>query len=527
MPLGGQINRIYSRRMLDVTRLRVLVAVARHGSVTRAAQELNYAQPSVSHHLSRLEAETGTKLIQRAGRGIRLTDAGRLLAERAAEVIGRLDAAESELAAYAGLRAGRLRLAAFPSALGTLVPAAAAALRTSHPDIDLRLTEAEPPEALRMLRAGYVDVALIFRHTDSTETQDQDVSDLREDLVLDEPVYLVTSASDTHLAPAITELPTADLAQFAERRWIAGCDRCRDHLLRQCAMAGFNPRIMFTTDDFVAVQALVTAGLGMSTLPEMALRAARNPGIRSVKIRGTRRQVFAVRYGEPPDPPASALLLAAFRAAALNLAGKVPLHGRADRRDQIFRARGGQRLKPQHVPGESQADDLTGDQRRPVFPLPGIEITVRRLLQHDEDGPGHELAEHRRRVLVRRSGPQQAEEDRTDVYRAPDGEHRPHQGLAEVIGELGTPFRSLRRQHRPDTLRRHRRQFHGHREQLLLGAIKVVDESRIHARVGGDGPDRCRVVALFTEPPPRGGDDRLAGPAVSGASSCAPPSRPR
>jgi DNA-binding transcriptional LysR family regulator len=109
--------------MLDVTRLRVLVAVARYGSVTSAARALNYAQPSVSHHLSRLEAETGTKLIQRAGRGIRLTDAGRLLAERATEVIGRLDAAENELAVFNGLRAGRLRLAAFPSALGTIVPA--------------------------------------------------------------------------------------------------------------------------------------------------------------------------------------------------------------------------------------------------------------------------------------------------------------------------------------------------------------------------------------------------------------------
>src|SRR5436190_1272972 len=151
--------------MLDVTRLRVLVAVARCGSVTAAARALNYAQPSVSHHLARLEAETGTKLIQRAGRGIRLTDAGRLLAERAAEVIGRLDAAENELAAYTGLRAGRLRLAAFPSALGTIVPAAAAMLRERQPGVDLRLTEAESPEALRMLRAGYVDVALVFRYS--------------------------------------------------------------------------------------------------------------------------------------------------------------------------------------------------------------------------------------------------------------------------------------------------------------------------------------------------------------------------
>src|SRR5215472_14861690 len=150
--------------MLDVTRLRVLVAVARHGSVTAAAHALNYAQPSVSHHLARLEAETGTKLVQRAGRGIRLTDAGRLLAERAVEVIGRLDAAENELAVFSGLRAGRLRLAAFPSALGTIVPAAAAILHDRHPSVDLRLTEAEPPEAVRMLRAGYVDVALVFRH---------------------------------------------------------------------------------------------------------------------------------------------------------------------------------------------------------------------------------------------------------------------------------------------------------------------------------------------------------------------------
>ena len=119
--------------MLDVTRLRVLVAVARHGSVTAAARELNYAQPSVSHHLARLEAETGVRLIQRAGRGIRLTDAGRLLADRATEVLGRLDAAENELAAHAGLSAGRVRLAAFPSALGTIVPAAAAMLRAEYP----------------------------------------------------------------------------------------------------------------------------------------------------------------------------------------------------------------------------------------------------------------------------------------------------------------------------------------------------------------------------------------------------------
>jgi DNA-binding transcriptional LysR family regulator len=328
--------------MLDVTRLRVLVAVARHGSVTAAAHALNYAQPSVSHHLARLEAETGTKLVQRAGRGIRLTDAGRLLAERGVEVIGRLDAAENELAVFAGLRAGRLRLAAFPSALSTIVPAAAAILQERHPSVDLWLTEAEPPEAVRMLRAGYVDVALVFRHEaadggragprDTTAalgkaSQDDGLvpvkerDDLREQVLFSEAVHLImpdtaVCGGEPPLAPAVTEIWAADLARLAEYRWIAGCDRCREHLLLQCASAGFTPRISFTTDDFVAAQALVTAGLGVTLLPGLALRAARNPGVRTARLRGTRRCVVAVRYGEPPDPPATAVLLDALRLAA-------------------------------------------------------------------------------------------------------------------------------------------------------------------------------------------------------------------
>jgi DNA-binding transcriptional LysR family regulator len=317
--------------MLDVTRLRVLVAVARYGSVTAAARALNYAQPSVSHHLARLEAETGTKLIQRAGRGIRLTDAGRLLAERAAEVIGRLDAAENELAAYTGLRAGRLRLAAFPSALGTIVPAAAAMLRERQPSVDLRLTEAEPPEALRMLRAGYVDVALVFRYSPDGPGADGPVGPdreapmapadheeggiditegLREQLLLDEQVHLVTSAQ------ASAE-PSAELSGYARYRWIAGCDRCRANLLRQCALAGFTPKIAFTTDDYVAVQALVAADLGVSTLPALCLRAARHPGIRTMPLPGAHRYVFAVRYGDPPDRPAVNLLMEVLRRSAV------------------------------------------------------------------------------------------------------------------------------------------------------------------------------------------------------------------
>jgi DNA-binding transcriptional LysR family regulator len=317
--------------MLDVTRLRVLVAVERYGSVTAAARALNYAQPSVSHHLARLEAETGIKLIQRAGRGIALTDAGRLLAERAAEVIGRLDAAENELAAYTGLRAGRLRLAAFGSALGTIVPAAAAMLRGHQPSVDLRVAEAEPPEALRLLRAGHVDVSVIFRYVpdgpgpagpgqvpadvpDPLNGEDEDdgidvTEGLRERLLLDEPVHLVVSAHGA-------EPPTPDLSRYARHRWIAGCDRCRAPLLRYCAAAGFAPKIAFTTDDYVAVQALVAADLGVSILPALCLRTARHPGVATVPLADVRRHVLAVRYGDPPDPPAVTALIDVLRAAA-------------------------------------------------------------------------------------------------------------------------------------------------------------------------------------------------------------------
>ncbi len=309
--------------MLDVTRLRVLVAVARYGSVTAAARALNYAQPSVSHHIARLEAETGARLLQRAGRGVRLTDAGRLLAERAEEILGRLDAAENELAAHVGLREGRVRLAAFPSALGTIVPTAAACLEAESPGMDLMLTEAEPPEALRMLRAGYVDVALVFRHYQEAADDGPPSGDdegARGVLLLDEPVHLITPAACPPPAgapgPPAGEPGPADLAAHAGRRWIAGCERCRSYLLRQCALAGFTPKIAFTTDDYIAVQALVAAGLGVATLPDLALRSARHPGITAAAISGARRHVFAMTYGEPPDPPATARLIEVLMRAA-------------------------------------------------------------------------------------------------------------------------------------------------------------------------------------------------------------------
>jgi DNA-binding transcriptional LysR family regulator len=285
--------------MLDATRLRVIDAVARHGSVTRAAQELHYSQPSVSHHLARLEAETGARLVQRVGRGIRLTEAGRLLAGRAAEIIGRIDAADAELAALTGLNSGRVRLAGFSSIIGSLVPRAMSLLSSQHPGLQISLIDAHPVEALDQLRAGKVDIALVFRYEDTEPEPDG----VRLHHLLDDPIYLLSTRRGR------------TLAGLRDATWIAGCHRCRSHLLALCAEAGFEPKIGYTSDDMVVMQALVAADLGVTTLPGLALRAHRTRGIVASRL-ASARQIYAATYGEPPDPPATAALLAALSRAA-------------------------------------------------------------------------------------------------------------------------------------------------------------------------------------------------------------------
>lgn len=283
--------------MLNLTQLTVLAAVAQHGSVTEAAKQLHYTQPAVSHHIARLEAATGAKLIQRIGRGIRLTPEGELLAVRAAEIVGRVDAAATELATQIGLRAGRVRMAGFQSILSTIVPKAAAALARAHPGIELGLIDEHPVEALRLLRAGRIDVALIFRYADTPREDDG----LRLTHLLDDPIYL------------ITDEPGQTIADHRDSTWIGGCARCQDELITVCRRAGFAPRISLISDDMVVTQALVAARMGVATLPGLALRAHRMPGIHTTELPEDPRQIFAVTYGDPPDPPASAALIHAIQ----------------------------------------------------------------------------------------------------------------------------------------------------------------------------------------------------------------------
>ncbi|MCL7368122.1 LysR family transcriptional regulator [Streptomyces ardesiacus] len=285
--------------MIEARHLRVLRAVASTGSFSAAGRELGCTQPAVSQQMKALEASVGTPLLVRTGREMRLTQAGEALVRHAAGIIAGLTAAEEEVAAIAGLRAGRVRLVSFPSGSSTLVPTALAALRAAHPGTRVSLEEAEPPKSVELLREGDCDVALAFRYEGAAGAEEWDDLVVRP-LLTDRLVALVPEGhrlARTEGAVAIGEL--------ARESWIAGCPRCRGQLVEVCEGAGFTPRIDFATDDYPAVVGLVGAGLGVAVLPQLAVESVRPRGARTVALEpAVRREIVALTLPDLAQVPA-------------------------------------------------------------------------------------------------------------------------------------------------------------------------------------------------------------------------------
>jgi DNA-binding transcriptional LysR family regulator len=265
-----------ARLDLDSHALRVVRAVADHGSITRAAEALGYSQPAISQHLKRLEARLGMPLVARVGRSVRLTEAGRVLARHASTVTTALDAAAGELADLQGLRSGRVRLAAFPSASSTLVPRLLGTMGAAHPGVRITYLEAEPPEAVAAVRAQSADLAITFSYPgDRVDPHRESARGLAVIPVWRDEMLLVLPAGHP-LAAA----DAVDLAELAGESWIAGCPRCRGHLLELTDARDFVPRIAYETDNFVAVVSMVAEGVGVALVPSLALGSAgRNPGV--------------------------------------------------------------------------------------------------------------------------------------------------------------------------------------------------------------------------------------------------------
>lgn len=290
--------------MLGVWRLQLLREVGRRGTVRAAAEAMAITPSAVSQQLRILESEAGVRLLERDGRRVRLTDAGRMLVRHADVITGAIDAAEAELAVTRGGVAGTLRIAAFPTAARAVLPAAIAQLGHDHPALTVTLRDLETPESLAALRLDEVDLAVVDEYDDAMRIAEPGIElvELGAD-----PLYLASPGP-----PDAAAEPTA-LSAAADQPWIMDTEASsiRRAVTRACARAGFDPRVRAACRDYSVIIALVEAGLGTAVLPGLAVHG------RPVRARlaplsppMSRRVMVAVKPGRRTHPAIAAALAA-------------------------------------------------------------------------------------------------------------------------------------------------------------------------------------------------------------------------
>jgi DNA-binding transcriptional LysR family regulator len=288
--------------MLDVKRLRVLHEVARQGSFSAAADALSYTQSAISQQIAALERETGTTLVDRGARGIRLTDAGEALVKHADAILTRICDAEAELEAIAGLRGGRVRLASFATAGSTFVPHAIATFHEQHPEVEILLKESDPEDSVPALKAGQLDIAILFEPHGAG-----DLTDLEQVHLLEDPMSVVLP--EKHPLASKAKVRLKDLS---EESWVQTTSSCPCGVIvaDQCRAAGFEPRVAFESDDYLTVQGLVAAGVGVAMIPSLGLAAYRpDVAIRPLIGANPKRDIFAATLPGGRRAPATQAML--------------------------------------------------------------------------------------------------------------------------------------------------------------------------------------------------------------------------
>jgi DNA-binding transcriptional LysR family regulator len=276
--------------------MRALREVATLGSLSAAAEALDYTQPAISQQITALEREVGTRLLERGTRPPRLTDAGRALVAHAEAVLARIEDAEQELEEIKGLRAGRLRLASFSTALATLVPRALAIFTERHPDVRVSVVDDNLQGVIERLAHWELDLGLIYEHESLPEPE----VELERVHLFDEPFELLLPHEHR-----FADRRSLGLDQLSEETWIGGIGAYQRILLHSCEAAGFEPRVAYHTDDYRAIQAFVAAGLGVAMLPRLAL-APIPAGIARVALRQSPvRRVSAARLSKSFRSPAT------------------------------------------------------------------------------------------------------------------------------------------------------------------------------------------------------------------------------
>lgn len=284
--------------MLHLERLRALHAVATYGSVAAAAQALHVTTSAVSQQLAKLERETDARLLERHGRGVRLTDAALLLAEHASDILAKLEHAESDFEAHRGEVVGRLAVAAFATAVRGLFPETLRGLGERYPRLTVALSEVEPPEAIRDISRGVVDLAVV----QDWQNLPLAVPDgIRRAPLLDDVADLVVPYGHP-----LADRSTVDLAATIAEPWICSPPGavCNDLLVHTIRSYDAEPRIVHVAAEYETQLALVAGGFGFAIVP----RLGRGPLPEGVVVRTTRpvmaRSVYAAWRDEVAGRPA-------------------------------------------------------------------------------------------------------------------------------------------------------------------------------------------------------------------------------
>jgi DNA-binding transcriptional LysR family regulator len=289
--------------MIEVRRLRLLRELAARGTVAAAARACHLTPSAVSQQLAVLEREAGVPLVERAGRTLRLTEAARRLVAHTEVILADLERAQADLAALPGSVRGTVHLAAFPTAMRALVPAAIGRCEREHPELRVVLHQLEPQQSLPALKLGDLDVAVCYEY-DLLPRQADPGLELAPLLV--DPMQVALPRGHPATAERVA------LSRLRDDRWIAAADgtACHAHIVRACALAGFTPRIEAYSDDFTAILAMVEAGLGVSLLPELATSTQRTQAeLRPVAdMPLSRRLLAAVRAGSAQHPALAAVV---------------------------------------------------------------------------------------------------------------------------------------------------------------------------------------------------------------------------
>ncbi len=299
--------------MLNLERLRTLNAVARHGSVSGAADGLHVTTSAVSQQLSKLEREAGQQLLVKSGRGVRLTDAGRLLAEHASRILSQVELAQADLEAQRGHAVGRLSLGAFPTAARGLFPAVLTALRAEHPQLRARLVEMDQDEALSRVVRGDMDLAVVLDWYNKPLPVPED---LIRTPILDDPVDVAVPVDHP-----LADRAEVALEDFAEDEWISWPkgEFCHDWLLSTLRGKGVEPRIAHMAEEHPTQLALVAAGLGIAVAPRLG-RGPVPEGVRVVPVRHTMcRHVFAIWRADADRRPSIRAVAEALQAAGAGI----------------------------------------------------------------------------------------------------------------------------------------------------------------------------------------------------------------